>query len=44
MNEFYHECLFLTVPSLMVDEYCAAFVITECNPDVLVSKHSIALY
>jgi hypothetical protein len=34
---FLHKCLLIiTVPSLMVDEYCV--VITGCSPDVVVSK------
>ena len=41
---FFYQCILLIVPSLIADEYCAAFVVTESNPDDLVSKHSIALY
>ena len=40
----FYECILSIVPSLMVDEYCAALVVTECNPDVLVCKHSIDVY
>ena len=43
-QRLFYECILLIVPSFMVDEYCVACVITECNPDVLVSKHSIAVY